>query len=86
MADPLSITASIVAVLQAGGALAQGIEKISAARNAPKEVALLREDIARLEAVISTTQSHLEAKPRLDRQAERFGQLMMRYTVCLHEI
>ena len=71
MADPLSITASIVAMLQAAGAIARGIGTIRSAAWASKEVALLRRDVDDLVNTMSILQSHLERRPHLNRDVAR---------------
>ncbi|MCJ1405926.1 hypothetical protein MMC11_009160 [Xylographa trunciseda] len=52
--DPLSVVASVIAVLQAGGAVFEGLHKLSALKNAPKIIVQLNDEVADLQLVINT--------------------------------
>lgn len=85
MADPLSIAASIIAVLQATAIAAQGIEKIYAARNAAREVSATQEEGRQLLNVVSMIKNKLEMRPRLtiDTQQHLLDQLRRAEAVAL---
>jgi hypothetical protein len=54
--DPLSITASIIAILGAGEAIAQGIRKLVVLRDAPSGILQLNNELSDLRLVIVVVQ------------------------------
>ena len=54
MADPLSVTASILAILGAGGAVGKGLRKLLKLKRAPDILLALNNEIADLHCVIQT--------------------------------
>lgn len=62
--DPLSLTASIITLLGAGGAVGKGIRKLIALRHAPKTLLLLEDEILYMQQVVTLSQDlfrqHLE--------------------------
>ena len=50
--DPLSIIASTIAILQAGGAVGGGLRKLVSLKDAPATLLLLNNDAADLELVV----------------------------------
>ena len=54
--DPLSLTASILAVVGAGARLAQGLDKLIALRGAPDELLALNNEVSDLRLVLSKLQ------------------------------
>ena len=57
MADPLSVTASIIAVVGAADAVAKGSRRLKAAKDAPKGLKDLVLDVAQLEMVLNCVKS-----------------------------
>ena len=57
MADPLSVTASIIAVVGAADAVAKGLRRLKAAKDAPKGLKDLVLDVAQLEMVLNCVKS-----------------------------
>ena len=67
MADPLSITASIIAVLGAIEGVTKTLAKIKNIRNAPQELLALINEVSDLKLILSDVQSYVtEATARLD--------------------
>ena len=54
--DPLSLTASIVAVLGAGGVVAKGIRKLICLRDIPNSFLRLNDELSDLQTVIASVQ------------------------------
>lgn len=54
--DPLSITASIVAIVGAGGSLASGLRRIHALRDAPDDLLQLNEELSQIQLLVSAIQ------------------------------
>ena len=54
--DPLSLTASIIAVLGAGGIVAKGIRRLICLRDIPKSFLLLNNELSDLQTVIAVVQ------------------------------
>lgn len=50
--DPLSVTASIIALFQAGGAVGKGLKKIANLRNAPDILLALNNEVADLHCLV----------------------------------
>ena len=50
--DPLSVTASIIALFQAGGTVSKGLKKIANLRNAPDILLALNNEVADLHALL----------------------------------
>ena len=65
MADPLSITASIIAVLGAAEGLTKTLAKIRNIRNAPEELLALINEISDLRIVIGDVQYYVQNAPKL---------------------
>ena len=70
--DPLSLTASIIAVLGAGGVVAKGIRKLICLRDIPTSFLQLNNELSNLQSVIAAVQGLyvqnsriLEAETRL---------------------
>ena len=59
MADPLSITASIIAVVGAAEGVTKTLAKIKSIRNAPDELLALMNEVSDLKLVISDIQNHI---------------------------
>ncbi len=57
MADPLSVTASIIAVIGVAGEVAKGLRRLKAAKDAPEGLQDLLEDFAQLEMVLNGIKS-----------------------------
>ena len=57
MADPLSVTASIIAVIGAADAVAKGLRRLKAAKDAPKGLQDLILDVAQIEMVLNGVKS-----------------------------
>jgi hypothetical protein len=55
--DPLSITASIITVLSAARKAGQGLQKIKALKDAPKELDNLLAEFSRIESVLQAFQN-----------------------------
>lgn len=55
--DPLSLTASIIAVLGAASAAAQGLEKLRSIRHAPQQVLVVLSEVSDFRTVIATLQT-----------------------------
>ena len=58
--DPLSLTASIIAVLGAGGSVASGIERIVSLRHAPDALLALNNEIVDFQLVVRMIQELLQ--------------------------
>ena len=58
--DPLSLTASIMAVLGAGGSVASSIERIISLRNAPDAILALNNEISDFQLVVGMIQESLQ--------------------------
>lgn len=69
MADPLSIAAGIIAVLQASSVMIQGAEKVYTALHAERHVQQLRRDLQDLATAVSVLHSHLTEHPHMRPQA-----------------
>ncbi|MCJ1248394.1 hypothetical protein MMC30_005611 [Trapelia coarctata] len=54
--DPLSVTASIVAIVGAGGSLASGLRKIYALKDAPDDLRQLYEELSEIRLLVSAIQ------------------------------
>ena len=54
--DPLSITASIIALVQAVGAVAKGVRALRSIKNAPTELCALCNEVATLQAAMEQGQ------------------------------
>ena len=65
MADPLSITASIIAVVTAAEGVSKTLAKIKNAQRAPSELLALVNEVSDLRVILSDVDSHLR------RDAER---------------
>ena len=50
--DPLSVTASIIALFQAGGIVSKGLKKIANLRNAPDILLALNNEVADLQGLV----------------------------------
>ena len=50
--DPLSVTASIIALFQAGGTVSKGLKKIANLRNAPDILLALNNEVADLHSLV----------------------------------
>ena len=61
--DPLSITASLLAVIGAAKAGASGLRKLSSFRKAPSELADLLSELERFQQILSDLQSFLALYP-----------------------
>ena len=61
--DPLSITASLFAVIGAAKAGASGLRKLSSYRKAPSELADLLSELERFQQILSDIQSFLQLYP-----------------------
>ena len=59
MADPLSITASIIAVVGAAEGVTKTLAKIKSIRNAPDELLALINEVSDLKLIISDIQNHI---------------------------
>ena len=57
MADPLSLTASIIAVVSAANEVTKGLRRLKAAKDAPKGLQDLLEDVEQLEMVLNCVKS-----------------------------
>ena len=57
MADPLSVTASIIAVVGAANEVTKGLRRLKATKDAPKGLQDLLEDVERLEMVLNCVKS-----------------------------
>ena len=57
MADPLSVTASIIAVVGAADAVTKGLRRLKAAKDAPEGLQDLMLDVAQLEMVLNCVKS-----------------------------
>ena len=57
MADPLSVTASIIAVVGAADAATKGLRRLKAAKDAPEGLQDLMLDVAQLEMVLNCVKS-----------------------------
>ena len=57
MADPLSVAASIVAIVGAADAVTKGLRRLKAAKNAPEVLQALVPDVAQLEMVLNCVKS-----------------------------
>ena len=55
--DPLSVTASIVAVVGAAGSLTSGLRKIHALKDAPDDLRQLYEELSDIHLLVSTIQA-----------------------------
>lgn len=62
--DPLSVTAGIIAIFQAGGTLSNGLKKIISLKNAPDILLALSNEVADIQGVLQDVenllQEHLE--------------------------
>ena len=58
MADPLSLTASIIAVIGAVEVVAKTLKKISSIRNAPNELLALVNEISDFRIILSDVENH----------------------------
>ncbi|KAL8960524.1 MAG: hypothetical protein Q9183_005449, partial [Haloplaca sp. 2 TL-2023] len=65
MADPLSLTASIVAVLGAAGTSCKALERLHRSRRAPREVGELLVELATFRALLEETKELSAQKPDL---------------------
>lgn len=84
MADPLSITASILAVVGAAYTSAQGLyDLIDGLQSAPKTIADMKTDIAGVQRVLQSLQTSLEEKP--DALAPIFERVGIKDTVAVCE-
>ena len=61
--DPLSLTASLLAVIGAAKAGASGLRKLSSYRKAPSELADLLSELERFQQILSDIKSFLELYP-----------------------
>ena len=61
--DPLSITASLLAVIGAAKAGASGLRKLSSYRKAPSELADLLSELERVQQILSDIKSFLDLYP-----------------------
>ena len=61
--DPLSITASLFAVIGAAKAAGSGLRKLSSYRKAPSELADLLSELERFQQILSDIQSFLKLYP-----------------------
>ena len=61
--DPLSLTASIIAVLGAGGSVVGGLEKLSSLREAPDMILALNNEISDFRLVVFELASYLRDQP-----------------------
>ena len=59
--DPLSTTASIIALVQAAAAIGKGVRALKALNNAPEDFNALLKELTRLQAILRLTQTSLEA-------------------------
>ena len=59
--DPLSTTASIIALVQAAAAIGKGVRALKTLKNAPEDFNALLKELTRLQAILRLTQSSLEA-------------------------
>ena len=57
MADPLSVTASIIAVVGAANAVTKGLRRLKAAKDAPEGLQDLIQDVVQLEMVLNFVKS-----------------------------
>jgi len=59
--DPLSTTASIIALVQAAAAIGKGVRALKTLKNAPEDFNALLKELTRLQAILRLTQTSLEA-------------------------
>ncbi|PVH88072.1 hypothetical protein DL98DRAFT_648957 [Cadophora sp. DSE1049] len=59
--DPLSISASIVALLGAAATVARGLDRLRAWRNAPVELISLLNEVADLQVVLTNVKDSCES-------------------------
>ena len=80
MADPLSITASVIAVVGAAEGVGKTLNKIRNFRDAPKELLALINDISDLRIVLGDLESHLtqNAPSIQEEQSEHISTLLNR--------
>jgi ABC-type transporter Mla subunit MlaD len=64
--DPLSLTASIVAVLGVAGTLVNTVLKIAALQNAPKDISRLAAELDNLRRILAGIVDALRENPALD--------------------
>ena len=57
MADPLSVTASVIAVVGAANAVTKGLRRLKAAKDAPEGLQDLIQDVVQLEMVLNFVKS-----------------------------
>ena len=63
--DPLSLTASLIAVLGAAKAGCKALEKVNSTRKAPSEVGDLLDELSRFQALVENTKQVVEPKRRI---------------------
>lgn len=69
--DPLSLTASIIAVIGAGSAVSKGLEKILSARKLPNIVLQLNNEVTDLQYVVQDVDDLLRQQAQVNREDRR---------------
>jgi hypothetical protein len=63
--DPLSVTASVIAITQAVFSIGQGIQAFRSLNNASTELLSLLQDLISLQAVLQLLKAHISSQPSL---------------------
>ena len=89
MADPLSITASIIAVIGAAEGVSKVFSKIKDVRQAPNDLLALMNEVSDLRAVLGDVERHIQGADRIllpPEQAARMSDLIQRAKNCVSEL
>lgn len=84
--DPLSVSASIAALLGLAAATAQGLSKLKLIRAAETEVCALSSEISDIQAVLQQLRCSLDAESEAEMMSTSLPLLLKTATECLSEL